>query len=195
MLSTYACGLRRSTDGGRTWQEVIPCFTGDGVLVSPHELLALPGRPAVHAAVRLGILTTEERWYLYTSRSNGRFWRRGIKALDVAVCLAHPETVYAAGYGSIRRSDDGGFHWTSFDAGLSPLHVAVDPRNPQIVYAGGATVRRSDDGGFTWSDAGEGLSGKFTSAAKLFTDPTTPGHFFVQDVYQGGLFEATFPSP
>src|SRR4029078_7984327 len=99
-----------------------------------------------------------------------------------AVCLARPATLYAVSFdpNAIRRSDDGGRHWTDIGVDTSPFSVAADPRNPQVVYVGGDTVLRSTDGGATWSDAGDGLVEKFGGhfRFRLIAAPTNPGHPF-----------------
>ena len=193
------CGLRRSADGGRTWHEVLSCSAGDDLRVTVGKLLTLPGRPAAHAVVVVDPTNiVDPHYYLYTSRSHGAFWKLGFQAIDVAVSLAYPATVYAADTYDVLRSEDGGRHWITLDAGMRPFAVAVDPRNPRIVYASGygdPTVRRSTDGGLTWSDVGDGLRGRLVNAGALYADPTTPGHFFAEDAFSGGVFEATFPSP
>jgi len=50
--------------------------------------------------------------------------------------------------------------------------VAVNPTNPQRVYAAGpAGVFRSDDGGLTWEVAGDGLAGE---PVAVTLDPASP---------------------
>ena len=50
--------------------------------------------------------------------------------------------------------------------------VAVDPLNPQRVYAAGpAGVFRSDDGGLTWEATGDGLAGE---PVAVTLDPASP---------------------
>ena len=50
--------------------------------------------------------------------------------------------------------------------------VAVDPLNPQRVYAAGpAGLFRSDDGGLTWEAAGESLAGE---PVAVTLDPASP---------------------
>jgi len=61
--------------------------------------------------------------------------------------------------------------------GSLPTHsmirsVAVDPLNPQRVYAAGpAGLFRSDDGGLTWETANDGLKGE---PLAVTLDPASP---------------------
>jgi hypothetical protein len=66
---------------------------------------------------------------------------------SLGVAYSNPQRLY---FGGAKRSDDGGATWTTLPGGVgSP--VAVDPRDPQIVYGGGSgpSLRRSTDGGLT----------------------------------------------
>lgn len=92
----------------------------------------------------------------------------GIAGVNVHALAAGGSNVFATAppAGSIYRSSDGGATWTNVlsGAGVGELNgsVAVDPSNPNTVYAGDfklpsynasidSYVMRSDDGGSTWS--------------------------------------------
>lgn len=77
-----------------------------------------------------------------------------------------PDTLYAGGVaGGVWKTTDGGRSWTALDdfgANLAVGSLAMDPSNPNIVYAGtgegyfnedavrGAGIFRTRDGGLTW---------------------------------------------
>lgn len=69
--------------------------------------------------------------------------------VDVATSMADPAVV-AVATPVVRVSGDRGERWT--DSGLSALHVAVDPRNPRLVFAIAQNGRlfASTDGGRTF---------------------------------------------
>ena len=46
--------------------------------------------------------------------------------------------------------------------------LAIDPRNPQVLYAGGRGVNKSSDGGLTWRKSGLG----YTPVLALAVDPS-----------------------
>ncbi|HEV7668492.1 MAG TPA: hypothetical protein VGS22_08220 [Thermoanaerobaculia bacterium] len=99
-----------------------------------------------------------------------------------------PQRLYATTEGlGLFRSRDGGHSWQSASRGLGGffelLHLAVDPSDPNIVFAstfGGARyyqIWRTADGGETWIPAAR---------------PPKAGRFLVQT--QDFLFDATSPS-
>src|SRR5262249_18031647 len=103
-----------------------------------------------------------------------------------------PDILYAAenSFGSIRKTTDGGSHWSflPITPGVLPvfsvLAVAVDPANASIVYAGTSRgVYKSTDAGGTWKIANNGLSN--TSINVLATDHVTGGR----------LIAGTFSAP
>jgi photosystem II stability/assembly factor-like uncharacterized protein len=95
----------------------------------------------------------------------------GCRIEDLSVAPSDAGVLYIAGStydpaipgcrSTVIRSDDGGATWTSLGGG-PPVgvvsHLAVDPRDPDIVYAGtgdgltpGDGLWKSTDGGGTWS--------------------------------------------
>lgn len=76
------------------------------------------------------------------------------------------------GAGSVYRSDDGGRTWTTIDGipkAKEPANVAaiaIDPRNPKVMYASGpgVAVVKSADGGKTWARIANGLPSDSTEA-------------------------------
>jgi photosystem II stability/assembly factor-like uncharacterized protein len=139
---------------------------------------------------------------LYRSADGGATWetRDGATALldcgvgDLAVAPSDPAVLYLAGSAPgpfrckppvsarVLRSDDGGATWTDVSAGLPreiASAVAVDPRDPRVVYAGtghvyafpGDGVWKSTDGGGTWSRAGGELADRTITALLVSAVP------------------------
>jgi len=77
--------------------------------------------------------------------------------------------------GGFYRSDDAGATWTKLSSDIALFgrgwyfeHVAVDPRNPDIVYVPNVSLSRSKDGGKTWvalrgSPGGDDYQGAWVS--------------------------------
>jgi photosystem II stability/assembly factor-like uncharacterized protein len=184
-----------TTDGGASWQVAsqLPVNGAD-----PIELAVDPRRPStVYAAV----LVFPGPWSGFVAKSTdgARTWRvvkPGIKAVSVAVSRSRPNVVYAGALGEgVFRSTDGGATWARCGTGPPARlgHVAVDPRQPDTVYAGTwewkggpkGTVYRSTDGGATWQ-AAVGLP---TSAVNdLAVDPHRPQTIYAAMV--AGLYRS-----
>jgi photosystem II stability/assembly factor-like uncharacterized protein len=191
--------IYKSTDGGQRWTA-----TDTGLPSSPiHSLATSPGAQTVFAANEEG---------LFRSTDGGGSWdkvrlgHREEMIGKVVFIQDSPQTVYAAtSYGSHGywyRSNDGGKSWNSilnvFVNG--PSAPAVDPENPQILYAGFGCntlgwpggVYKSTDGGKSWMEINTGLSE--TNVCSIAIDPVQ-----TQTLYAGiyGIIEGpTFdPGP
>src|SRR5262249_25570683 len=75
-------------------------------------------------------------------------------------------TLYAATYGGVFKSTNGGANWTAGNSGLPPSPtkvsaLAIDPTNPSTLYAGtyGNGVFKSTNGGESWVPTGPETSG------------------------------------
>ncbi len=118
----------------------------------------------------------------------------GGRITDLAVDPRDASRVYAAAAeGGILRTDDAGQHWLPlFDQGpaLAMGAVALDPANPDIVYAGGGEVNpgggsvayggaglfRSPDRGANWASLGLEEVG---AIGRIRVDPTNTQRLFV----------------
>jgi photosystem II stability/assembly factor-like uncharacterized protein len=101
----------------------------------------------------------------------GEYWSGYANASGRVVSIAphptNPDVVYiASASGGVWKTTDGGLHWIPLTDQLSILNhgaVALDPRDPNVVYAGtgeyttqsnGDGLFRSGDGGTTWERIG-----------------------------------------
>ena len=149
-------GIFRSTDGGATWEE-----RGTGLATA---FAIDPRNPAVLYA---GDLFDD----IWKSVDAGVTWRPTGSVLpsQVEFLLVDPfftETLYAGLFiGGLFVSSDGAGTWIRADRRLMSSAIAtlaVDPSNPQRIFAGSAIftkydsadLYRSDDGGRNWSTVG-----------------------------------------
>ncbi|MHC4303634.1 MAG: glycosyl hydrolase [Planctomycetota bacterium] len=118
----------------------------------------------------------------------------GGRMTGIAVHPADPDIVYAAAAeGGVLRTTDGGQSWTPlFDdqPALAVGAVAIDPNNPDVIYAGtgevnpgggsvaygGVGLFRSNNQGTTWEFVGLEDSG---SIGRIRIDPTDSNRIFV----------------
>ncbi len=122
---------------------------------------------------------------LYRSSDGGLTWQLvlggSLVLSSVVMSPAAPQTAWVyLNDGSIRRSDDAGLTWRP--VGALPSYVfagftlAVDPTNPDILYAAGQPgVAKSTDGGAHWSQVFTFSSQPFDSVdILLFVAPSSP---------------------
>jgi photosystem II stability/assembly factor-like uncharacterized protein len=141
-------GIFKSTDGGTTWKQLtvgLPTGTigRSGIAVAPSN----PRR--VYAVV--DCLDAE-------AAPAGAAAQPGAPAAQAAGAAAAGGAAQAPpAQGGFFRSDDGGATWRRLSSdpmlwgrGWYFEKIAVDPRDPDIVYVPNVTVNRSRDGGKTW---------------------------------------------
>jgi photosystem II stability/assembly factor-like uncharacterized protein len=154
-------GLRRSTDGGRTWQKVGRGLSSQDI----HGLVIVPanGRPG-----RMLASTNND---LNLSTDGGETWQPlGVgRSLPWTYCRGlaqrcdRPEVVLLGNgdgppgtCGVVARSADGGATWAEARmpgrANSTLWNFAVHPADPELVYASSVSgeVYRSTDGGSSW---------------------------------------------
>jgi len=149
-----AGGLRRSSDHGLTWTEVIPELEVDG------ETLAFdPSHPDTLFVANFYDGAT------YKSTDRGITWEFRSYAGDFICALTvRPDSaniLYAGtGNGTISKSSDAGLTWrlVKEEGAAETPHISVDPFNPFTAYAtawGGLDsttgVWKTTDGGENWS--------------------------------------------
>ena len=88
--------------------------------------------------------------------------------ISLAIAVSDPQVLYASvafsgdGKGDVYRSDDGGASWVVTSSNSNPdcykNTIAVDPSDPDTVYAGGLLIYRSTDGGRTWINIDKTIS-------------------------------------
>jgi len=150
---------------------------------------------------------------LFRSSDGGKTWEhvedtpfKDYSIISIAVSLDDPLTVFVAtGMGPF-VSRNGGDTWqflVSLDdlAGGSPPRpgawapsvyvMAIDPFDPQVIYAGGAmaAVFRSSDRGQTWGQAAAGMDPN-AQVRDLVADPNRPGVLYAGLRY-AGVFVST----
>ncbi|MCZ7650297.1 MAG: hypothetical protein M5U13_03650 [Thermoanaerobaculia bacterium] len=173
-------GVWRSGDGGRSWT-----LPGTGMMGRKIEWLEPD--PGTAGTLWAGI-DSPGRPSLFRSRDDGATWERvtdrypGVlgtlqpTGARIAFAPSRPAEIWVPSTNLHYRSRDGGKTWSDFRVPGQDAYVfAVDPADPQVVYAGGRGdthhLSRSDDGGASWTPVGEGLDG---TLRLLVVDPSAP---------------------
>jgi photosystem II stability/assembly factor-like uncharacterized protein len=171
-------GIFRSLDGGKTWKRVLyvnEYTSGDDIEMDPGNPNVLyatlwqqqqaPWENGHFGGTDGGI---------FKSADGGNTWHKltqGLPAVEQAllrIAPSDPSVLYSAvssgpgapnGTVGIYRSNDAGASWHSVTSDPRPAErigggdlpvLAIDPRNPEIVYSDTPVVWKSTDGGKTW---------------------------------------------
>ena len=174
-LATRIGGVYRTTDGGKTWKNLL--FVSD--LTGAADLELQPGNPSVvFACMWHGqrkpwtIISGAMEGGIYKSTDAGDHWTKLAGGLpnqlfgrsNVAISAANPKRIYAlieAKPGSgLYRSEDTGATWTLVNGSGSlitrPFYyttLGVDPNNPEVVWIGDEGWFKSTDGGKTFRNS------------------------------------------
>jgi photosystem II stability/assembly factor-like uncharacterized protein len=201
---SHGDGVYKTTDGGKTWQNV-------GLRDTRHiaKIRIHPQNPDVVYVAALGHAwgPNEERG-VFRSRDGGTTWEKILYrdektgAIDLSMDPNNPRILYAAfwqaqrfpwklesgGPGSgLFKSTDGGDTWTEITRNtglpkgvLGKIGVAISPAQPDRVYAlieaKDGALFRSDDGGLTWQRLCEDpkLRRRAWYYTHLYADPRDP---------------------
>ncbi len=198
-------GVFRTTDGGKTWTKVLYVDPETGVA----DMAVDPKNPQVIYAAAYRFRRTPWSFSdggpedaIYKSVDGGESWIRleghglpkgPVGRIGLAVAPSDPNIVYAVmgtrKEGVLWRSDDAGRHWTmvsdDHEVDVRPFyfsHIAVDPQNPDHVFALSMYLMESRDGGHTFHPTGKS---EHPDNHAIWIDPTDPNRII--DGNDGGI--------
>jgi len=173
-----------SADGGASWSQQAQ-RVGNGRGFEQLRVAPGDGRALYGVAVIEGVFRSDDGGHNWMAVNEG-LPGDGDKfnAQSLAVDPTDANVVYlGTGWGpfhgnGVYKSTDGGATWAAANQGMMDYSItalAVDPANPQIVYAGGfdGDLFKSTDGGETWSDLTTNLPDQ-TSVVEIVVDPAAP---------------------
>ena len=149
-------GVFKSVDAGRNW-------SAKNSGLNQADVRSLIIDPSTPSTLYIGMLhSSSGSSGVYKTTNGGNSWSpmntglTGTNVMALAFDPSTPSTVYAgtSGFG-IFKSINGGASWTRIWFGLYAAAIAVDPLNPNVIYAGqinsGSVLIKSIDGGNTWN--------------------------------------------
>ncbi len=205
----YGDGVYKSTDGGKTWQNV-------GLKLSEHvgKILIDPrDSDTVYVAAQGPLWKEGGDRGLYKTTDGGKTWAKVLAiddntgVTDVVLDPRNPDVLVAASWqrrrhvwtiinggpgSAIHRSTDAGKTWKKVTAGLPSgdlgrIGLAIAPTDPDTVYAiveaadGAGGIHRSTDRGVTWEKRNP-FAAQAQYYSHLVVDPANKDRIYAMNV-------------
>lgn len=194
-------GVFKTTDGGKTWTNVLFINEDTGVIdlaIDPQSPMTLYAAAYQRRRQPWGFNGGGPGSAIYRTVDGGANWTKLTKGLPegttgrigLEIFRANPNVVYAIvenAKGGVFRSDDRGDNWRKLsDLDSRPMYysqIRIDPNNDQRVWQLAANMYNSDDGGKTWvSNVVQRIHGDFHA---LWINPANSNHVLAGS--DGGL--------
>ena len=199
-------GLFKSTDGGKTWKNVLSISENTGVtdvVMQPDNADVLYAAAYQRRRHVWTLIDGGPESAIYKSTDAGATWTKlksGLPSVDMgriglAVAPTNPNLVYATveaaeKKGGIFRSTDRGATWerrNEYDSGaMYYATLFVDPKNEDRTYVMGVNIQVSDDGGKTIHTLN--TRSKHVDNHVIWIDPNDTNYYLVG--CDGGLYES-----
>jgi photosystem II stability/assembly factor-like uncharacterized protein len=191
-------GVYVTFDGGKTWSKSLyvgPSSGASDVAMNPQNPNVVYAGMWQFRRVPWTFSSGGSDDGLFKSTDGGRTWKKltdnGLPAgftgrIGLAIAPSKPNRVFAlieAKGGILWRSDDAGAHWTmtSNDTLVDQrpfyfTHIAVDPKNPEHVYAVSEMLSESTNGGKKFTEIAKGVHVDYHA---IWIDPINPKRIIV----------------
>jgi photosystem II stability/assembly factor-like uncharacterized protein len=199
-------GLYKTTDGGKTWKNILNISENTGVSdieIDPNNPETLYAAAYQRRRHMWTLIDGGPESSIYKSTDAGATWnksRAGLPTNDMgriglAISPVDSNVIYATiesgdRKGGIFRSNDRGGSWekrNDFDAGAMYYgHVVADPKDVDRIYIMNVFLMVSDDGGRTLRRLGE--KSKHVDNHEIWIDPNNTEHYLVG--CDGGVYES-----
>jgi photosystem II stability/assembly factor-like uncharacterized protein len=200
-------GLYKTTDGGKSWKQVLKISDDTGV----SDVVLDPAHPDVLFAA--AYQRRRHEWTLidggpesaiHKSVDGGATWKKleaglpkeEMGRIGLAIPPAQTDTVFAVieaanKAGGVYRTKDAGGSWERVSEYVPNgpqyyMELFPDPKNANRLYSADTFLQVTDDGGATWKRAGE--KSKHVDNHALWIDPDDTDHLLNGN--DGGLYES-----
>ncbi|MGA3319184.1 MAG: hypothetical protein ABSC64_22435, partial [Candidatus Korobacteraceae bacterium] len=191
LLGTSAGQLFVSKDGGNSWAIFAHLGPGDDYVFD--HIVFDPTNPATLYAAAWGLFNDNDGG-VFRSDDGGRTWRElmgahGKSIRAMAMAPSDHNTLVIGALDGVFRSRDGGATWQR----ISPenhaaienhsslrnfVSVAIDPQNPDVIYAGTRHLPwKTSDGGAHWHNLEEGILDD-SDVFSIIVDPKLPSRVY-----------------
>jgi photosystem II stability/assembly factor-like uncharacterized protein len=181
LLGTSAGQIFVSQDGGSSWALFAHLGVGDEYVLD--HILFDPAHPNTIYVAGWSLYNADEG-DVFRSDDGGRTWRalaavhgKSIRAMTMAV--SDPNILVIGALDGVFRTHNGGETWERISpeghAEIKDIEsIAIDPANPDIIYAGTWHLPwKTDDGGANWHSISKGIA--FDSDMfSIIVDPKSP---------------------
>ena len=191
ILGTSAGQLFVSQDGGNSWNLFAHLGAGEDYVFD--HVVFDPTNPATVYAAAWALFNDNEGG-VFRSDDGGHAWRelagvRGKSIRALAMAPSDHNTLVIGALDGVFRSRDGGVTWER----ISPenpfaienhsslknfVSVAIDPQNPDVLYAGTRHLPwKTSDGGVNWHNLKEGILDD-SDVFSIIVDPKVPSRVY-----------------
>ncbi|MGZ8842676.1 MAG: WD40/YVTN/BNR-like repeat-containing protein, partial [Pyrinomonadaceae bacterium] len=199
-------GLYKTTDGGKTWKQILKISEHTGVtdiVIDPQNPDTLYAASYQRRRHMFTLIDGGPESAIYKSTDAGATWNRvraglppgDLGRIGLAISPVDSNVVYATvestdRRGGIFRSSDRGGSWerrNEFDSGaMYYARVVADPKDVERIYIMNVFLMVSDDGGRTVRRLGE--RSKHVDNHDIWIDPNNTDHYLVG--CDGGVYES-----
>jgi photosystem II stability/assembly factor-like uncharacterized protein len=198
-------GLYKTTDGGKTWEQILKIGENTGV----SDVVLDPRNPDI--VIASSYQRRRHQWTLidggpesgvHRSTDGGKTWTKlsgfggdELGRIGLAVSPANPDVVYALAEaannkGAIYRSNDDGVTWEKrSDYNQGSMYygsIFADPFDVDRIYVMDVVIQVSDDGGRTTHNIG--FRYMHVDMHVIWVDPTNRDHYLVGN--DGGVYQS-----
>lgn len=199
-------GLYKTTDGGKTWKQILKISENTGVtdvVIDPQNPDTIYAASYQRRRHMYTLIDGGPEGAIYKSTDAGVTWNRlraGLPTNDMgriglAISPVDSNVIYATiestdRKGGIFRSSDRGGSWerrNEFDSGaMYYARIVADPKDVDRIYIMNVFLMVSDDGGRTVRRLGE--RSKHVDNHEIWIDPNNTDHYLVG--CDGGVYES-----